>query len=204
MWALLGRRTQVLVLVGTTLLTYWALEGLFALAGNAPLSPFKYVTMIAFTVAVIFLAIANQIWRKIWRSFPLLSTLAFPDLNGIWKGTLQSTWRDENGSIVGPIDVTVRIRQTLLTISIHQQTVESESWSFSVTPEATREAGRFALWYGYGNRPSARVAERSAQHEGAARLEWNPAIDRERLTGQYYTSRKTSGDLVLTRVDPAR
>ena len=48
---------------------------------------FQYVgTIAAFVI--------EKTWRTIWRIFPALQTAIFPDLNGIWSGTLVSTWID--------------------------------------------------------------------------------------------------------------
>jgi SMODS-associating 2TM, beta-strand rich effector domain len=69
-------------------------------------------------------------WRAIWARIPALAKVAFPDINGTWKGTLHSNWKDpKTGLSPGPIETTVWIRQTLLSVSVRQQTKESPSWS---------------------------------------------------------------------------
>jgi hypothetical protein len=94
----------------------------------------------------------------------------------------------------------VTIRQGVLAISIKQKTDESDSWSTRVIPEADPEADRYKLWYSYSNKPKAAVAHRSSDHDGVAWLEIALSDDPEELKGQYYTSRRTTGDITLRRV----
>lgn len=199
MWMLLSRRTQVIILVGLTVLSVVGLQGIMEqLTGQTP-SPFSLVSTIVFIVGTISVLLANFMWRTLWRWFPILNRVFFPDLNGRWEGTLRTTWKDASGNSPGPIDTTIWIRQSLFTVHVQQQTKESRSWSSHVIAEADPDAGRFQLWYSYINKPKAEVNHRSAQHEGLAILEIVPEIDPARLSGHYYTSRQTSGDIEVSR-----
>jgi len=144
--------------------------------------------------------VLNQCWRPLWRRFPTLSRVMFPDLNGTWRGTLETTWSDTDGVIPGPIETTILVRQSLFAIHVQQRTNESDSWSQRVFPEADGEAGRFGLWYSYSNQPRATVSHRSARHDGVARLELSCTADVARLCGQYFSSRRTNGDIAVERV----
>jgi hypothetical protein len=65
--------------------------------------------------------------------------------------------------------------------------------------EAEKDAGRYRFWYSYDNRPKAEFTYRSAKHEGVAWLELDIDTDRERLVGNYFTERKTTGDIDVVR-----
>ena len=77
---------------------------------------------------------------------------------------------------------------------------ESTSYSTRCLLEADREAGRFRFWYSYDNNPRAQYRHRSARHEGVAWLELDIDTDPERLVGDYYTDRRTSGDIDVRRL----
>jgi hypothetical protein len=102
---------------------------------------------------------------------------------------------------MAPIPVTIWIRRGLFVTSIKQRTGESTSYSIRCWLDASPEAGRFRFWYSYDNTPQAQYRDRSARHEGIAWLEADIDADSERLSGCYYTDRKTSGDLDIRRVD---
>lgn len=84
------------------------------------------------------------------------------------------------------------------------RTSESTSHSTRSLLEAFRDTGRLRVWYTYNNDPQAQVRRRSSPHEGVAWLEIEPATDRRKLVGRYYTDRKSSGDIELIRLAPTR
>lgn len=203
MWLLLPRKTQLLLIVGATVLLVWALESAVQVATSTAVSPLKFVSLAVFLLGTVLVAVLNWCWRPLWRRFPFLSRVLFPDLNGTWKGTLQTTWKDADGVTPGPIESTIWVRQSLFAIHVQQRTKESDSWSQRVFPEANGEAERFGLWYSYSNQPRATVSHRSAPHDGVARLELSRTAKADRLSGQYYTARRTNGDISVERVSTA-
>ena len=126
MWLLLARRTQLLIIVVATVLVLWALESVLEMTTRSAVSPLKLVSLVVFLLGTVLVAVADRCWRPLWRRFPLLSRVLFPDLNGTWKGTLQTTWKDEHGVTPGPIESTIWVRQSLFTIHVQQRTKESE------------------------------------------------------------------------------
>ena len=97
------------------------------------------------------------------------------ELNGIWKGQIETTWSDSQPEVTqGPIKATVRIKQSLLSTSVRLKTAESHSQSTRCHLEADRDAGLFRILYSYHNWPKATVRDRSARHHGFARLEYHP------------------------------
>lgn len=202
MWQLISRSKQVTILVALTIIVILALQAAAQLWGSETPPLYKSVSLVAFAVGTILAGIANFTWRWLWRRVPSLNRWLFPDLNGTWTGTLQSTWIDPATAVSpGPIPTTVTIRQTLFDVSVKMKTGESGSYSTRVIPEAEPQADRYRLWYSYDNRPTATVQHRSTPHEGVAWLEVALADDPDKLTGQYYTSRKTTGDIEVTRDD---
>lgn len=200
MWQLISRTKQATLTVALTIIIILAFQAATELWGGRTPPLYKMVSLVAFMLSTVFAGIANLIWRWVWRRIPSLNRWLFPDLNGTWIGVLQTTWVDPTTNLSpGPIETTVTIRQTLFDISVKMQTGESGSYSTRVIPEAEPQADRYRLWYSYDNRPIAKVQHRSTPHEGVAWLEIALGENADRLTGQYYTSRKTTGDIELTR-----
>jgi hypothetical protein len=200
MWMTLSRKTQVTILIAIALATFSFVQLVAEWIATEPPSPLKLTSIIVFIAATIFVAMFNYCWRWFWKKIPILAKLIYPDLHGTWTGVLQTTWKDpKTGLTPGPIETTVWIRQSLLSISIRQQTKESVSWSTREFPSVQPESDRYFLWYSYDNKPHANVSSVSSDHEGVCSLEINLQHSREALRGQYYTSRKTSGNLQITR-----
>lgn len=119
--------------------------------------------------------------RKLWKYNPLEST---PVLSKKYTGTLTSTYdRVERAA-------TLEIKQTLFSIHITMATNESKSKSISAAIEEI--FGEKQLVYCYLNTPEAKFRDRSEIHFGTAKL----CVDKpDKITGQYYTDRKTVGDM---------
>lgn len=138
-------------------------------------------------------------WRWIWRFIPALSRW-FPDLTGRWEGTYLSTYKHDDGQqATGPF--TAVIRQGLFTTSVTAWTGEMKSHSTRSWLEADRDAQRFTIGYTYRSTPNAAVRGRSTPHDGVCFLDLHPDNERTRLTGIYYTERRTIGDLTLRLVN---
>lgn len=201
MWSLLSRRRQLTLIIIATLVTAWAVEALYSISfGSTPSLP-KLWSLIVTIVGGVFVVIVNGSWRWLWRRFPLIQRKTFPDLNGVWQGTLISTWVDpQTGKEKPPISTMITIRQSLLSTSVSLKTGEATSHSTRAQLEAFHETARFRIWYSYNNDPQAQFRHRSSPHEGVAFLELDADIDMNRLTGRYYTARKTTGDIEMSRV----
>ena len=121
--------------------------------------------------------------------------IPYPNLQGTWTGTLQSSWIDPStGSGIGPIPVTLAIRQSFDAISCTLFTAESESFSVAGQINQDDDNGALHLDYSYTNRPKLGVRDRSAIHDGAAALRIITAPSRL-LKGEYWTSRRTTGEM---------
>lgn len=140
----------------------------------------------------------HWIWK--WR-FLQGWLIPYPNLQGTWTGTLQSSWIDpRTGSGIGPIPVTLAIRQSFDAISCSLFTAESESYSVSAQINQDEDSGSLHLDYSYTNRPKLGLRDRSAIHDGAAALRIVTVPSRS-LDGEYWTSRKTTGEMSFTFVD---
>ena len=122
----------------------------------------------------------------------------FPDLTGTWEGTLATAWANpETGEVPPAIDVRLVIRHYFDRIGCVLYTAESMSWSTAATLYSNDADAIKRLSYTYINQPKASVRDRSAISNGAAVFRIIEGKIR-RLEGQYWTDRKTTGDMALT------
>jgi len=201
MWELFPQRIHLTVIVVLTVYLGWIFNTIEGWLGGSPDSDLHSISLIVTLVGTVLAAAAGMLWRRIWQWFPWLGRLIFPDCTGRWEGTLASTWVDPNAEeCLAPIPAIFRIRQGLFTTSIRMRTRESPSHSTRCWLEADRTAGRYRFGYVYENEPDAAITHRSPKHEGVAWLEVDLDVDPERMTGRYYTDRRTTGDIDLRRV----
>ena len=122
--------------------------------------------------------------KLIWR---FNSFEKVPKIFGSYVGTLEYTY----GGIKKSKEIKVEITQTLFNVSIKLFTDEITSKSVSST--ILNENGDYALLYTYKTLPKSSVADHNPIQYGTCRLD----IRKNELTGIYWTSRKTTGDLTL-------
>lgn len=144
--------------------------------------------------SILLLAFTTWAWR-----LPFLQgwLVPYPDLEGTWEGTLESTWEDPStGKRKSPIPIVFVIKQSFSSVSCVVYSEESSSYSNTAQISADDDSGTLQLSFNYTNRPRASVRERSEIHDGAAILR---IFKRATLTleGEYWTSRKTTGDMHL-------
>ena len=132
-------------------------------------------------------------WAWKWKIFQDW-LVPFPCLSGKWDGEIVSTYNSENRSI--PVNVV--IKHHFFNIQIKVKTGESNSISTCGSFDINEDRGLKQLIYSYQNNPKATVRERSEIHYGTTRLEIND--DANILEGEYWTSRKTTGDMKLTKM----
>ena len=132
---------------------------------------------------------------------PLLARL--PYLGGTWHVELQTNWRNpETGEVPGPITCYMAVRQTFSTLSMRLMTAESESWLIAHSVVKSND-GVFQVAGVYQNKPDLALrgnteGKRSEMHFGALLLDVHgePPVE---LKGHYWTDRKTSGTMRLTK-----
>jgi len=140
----------------------------------------------------IWLLFAKWAWK--WKIFQGW-LVPFPVLEGTWAGFMKSTWIDPvTGNTLTSIPFTLVIRQSFLNVNCSIYTKESSSTSYSADVLVDKETKRKQLIYHYTNRPQASVRNRSEIHDGTVLLDVIGAKPNE-MKGEYWTSRKTTGDI---------
>lgn len=152
----------------------------------------KDITTTITIVTLICTLFVSQAWR--WKIFQDW-LVPFPCLSGTWEGEVKSTYSSETNSI--PIYVT--INHNFFNIQIKIETGESSSISTCGSFDIDKDRGLNHLIYTYQNNPRATVRERSEIHFGTTRLKI--CDDTKNLEGEYWTSRKTTGDIRLTKTN---
>jgi hypothetical protein len=159
------------------------------------LAPFSSVVGVLALLAVAF---EHILWLFRWLHGWFVKR---PDLRGTWKVELRSDWRHpETGYPVPPITCFMGIKQTLSTLQMHLMTPESESWLIADSIVPSPNATGYRVVGVYNNKPQLPLrGDRSEMHQGAIALDTHgPEHRPEALTGEYWTDRKTSGEMELT------
>ena len=170
-----------------------------ALATGTKVSDVKSAIGLAYkTIPILILVWTGFVtvaWR--WRVFKDW-LVPFPDLDGTWQGSIQTTWKDADGNTPGPIPVILTIKQTFGRVSCVMRTAEMTSHCYFAdfwldTDEQVRKLG-----YSYTSSPRVLIQERSVPHDGCIVLEivGDPV---SKLKGVYWTTRKTTGEVTLTK-----
>lgn len=152
-----------------TILANFSLYDLFGYAGEAV------------SISVVLLGLYEKV---LWRINPFESV---PKLAKHYKGTLKSSYDNKERN------AELEIKQTLT--SVHVTLITEESRSNSLSASVDDILGEMKLTYCYLNTPKSEYRDRSAIHYGTAHLTITKS---QRLEGQYYTDRKTSGDMFFT------
>jgi hypothetical protein len=147
----------------------------------------------------IYAAIGAIFTKWLWRWSKIQGWLIkIPDLQGTWRGELKSDWiNPETNQGIAPIPVVLVIKQTFSSIKCTLMTKESLSYSTTADINTAQHGDDLYLTYNYTNRPKATIRDRSAIHDGASILKIisNP---KKCLEGEYWTSRKTRGEISLS------
>lgn len=165
------------------------LSGTHILIGWEALRRFPEAVLI-YSIGHVFFT--NRAWR--WKAFQGW-LVPFPDLHGTWAGTIQSTWTETaTEPPMPPIPILLVIRQSFSAVNCAMYSKESTSSSIAAQIIGEEGSGQPLLCFIYSNRPLALVRDRSKIHDGAAMLKIVTKPKRV-LEGQYWTDRKTTGDI---------
>lgn len=147
------------------------------------------------TVSLVFHWVFKEyLWKlKIFRLF----IVRVPNLHGVWKGTIIPT--DGNGR--KEIECTLYIRQTFTTIHVEVHTDEMISKSYVAGFCIDNDAKDIELCYSYYSKSKINQRVDNPWHEGASKLR---VIEKGtiELIGEYWTSRRTIGELNAKRETP--
>jgi len=178
------------------IITIWVILIVLSTGGlNISWEAVKLLPEVVTLYTIVYLIFVKWGWR-----LPFLQgwLVPFPDLDGTWHGTLQSTWQNpDTGDIPPPISVVLVIKQSFEMISCVLYTKESSSYSTAALLSEEDDSGIKRLSYVYTNMPELTARGRSPTHDGAAilRIVTNP---QRTLQGEYWTNRKTTGTMSLT------
>jgi hypothetical protein len=150
----------------------------------------KTVSIAGSAAAIIFLLYD----RFIWKFTPVRALTGKPLVAGTWRGTLQSDYvRPGESDPIPPIPAAIRVVQTDSTLFVTLFT--SESQSVTEQGRIVKEAdGRWRMSWLYVNNPRPSLQHRSNVHHGVCDL-YLSGSDGEALAGQYFTGRKTTGEV---------
>ena len=160
-------------------------------------SLFGYFRLISIVVTIdgIFIWLFTKYF---WKWHLLYDWLVpFPNLNGIWKGELISTWKDPNtGQAINPIPTTLTIKQSFLSIHCVMRTKDINSESLVCSFDIDKDRQKLKLIYSYDGNPKLTVRDKSPRHFGTAMFDIE-VIKNKKLIGSYWTDRKTTGEINL-------
>jgi hypothetical protein len=133
------------------------------------------------------------LWQ--WRPFRWIGLVKVPNLTGIWKGYLSSTFDDR--PIRHPATLTINQRWTHIGIRLVTERSESNSLVASIV---TGDKAETTVNYEYLNEPKPHAAETMHMHRGTAVLTIEK--DGKAMRGHYYTGRgrQTFGELFFNRI----
>ncbi|BEU86955.1 hypothetical protein TAMA11512_04190 [Selenomonas sp. TAMA-11512] len=128
----------------------------------------------------------------LWRYNPFEKT---PKLMGLYEGIIEYNY---NGAVAKK-DTFVRIRQTLLSIKI--QITTNEITSNTIVANLVEENEEYVLYYTYITNPKSKYSKGNPIQHGTCRLILSA---KDYLSGKYWTSRQTIGDIELKRIDDSK
>lgn len=131
-------------------------------------------------------------WKwNIWKGW----LIKIPNLQGTWKGKLKSDWiNPETKQGIDEILMFLVIKQNFNKIECSILTKESSSYSLSADIQQIHND--LQLSYVYTNTPKTTFRNRSEIHNGATLLKIINNSKRK-LSGEYWTDRKTRGEIHL-------
>lgn len=123
----------------------------------------------------------------LWRYSPLEK---IPKLMGLYEGIIEYNY---NGTVAKK-DTFVKIRQTLLSIKV--QITTNEIKSNTIVANLVEENEEYVLYYTYITNPKSKYSKENPIQHGTCRLILST---KGCLTGNYWTSRQTIGDIELKK-----
>jgi hypothetical protein len=229
MYATISLKRLLVILAwpfATILAGYVLVTGIPADLMSAVRSIGASVTIFSVLVVVVFGPTDRRwaLWRLIWKVLPFLNRKAFPDLNGVWKGSTSSNWPTistmlETAKGTGGLEpaslatvplksdgITMTITASLFSLRITAELEATGGKSHSLTERVSEDKrrGELELYYVYRQETPEPELTDDDSHLGAACL----TIDlvAATLSGAYWTKRSwrsglnTAGRIEVQRV----
>lgn len=193
----LNPKQYLWLILGPFCLSFSAFYAYYFYTQAIPPSAIDIFGMISKSVTVVALLgvlFVNYIWKwKLLRGW----LVPFPDLNGTWQGTIQSTWvNPETSQGIGPIPAILTIKQSFIKMSCVMRTPEMVSYSYLADFWLDGNEQIRKLGYSYNSVPRITVRDRSKSHVGTVIFDivgYEPA----KLNGIYWSDRKSTGEIKL-------
>ena len=129
-----------------------------------------------------------------WSLPPISRLISRPDLRGTWMGTLDS----DHIRAREPIETVLVVHQTFSDLKLRLITAESKSMTTTASIVVEPDK-RVSVVNVYRNDPRLELQARSRPHRGTLEV-MVEGPEADRLTGEYWTDRKTTGRVELRRV----
>lgn len=145
------------------------------------------------TVDVICITLFVQwFWKWKWLQGWLVP---FPNLNGVWKGSIQSNCANpETGGLFPTIPASLEIKQNFLKINCVVTTDQMRSVSYTGEFRIDSDHHHIKqLIYTYSSSPLPTASNQGVSHKGTVVLEIVKNPDNRQLVGGYWTTIETSG-----------
>jgi hypothetical protein len=113
-----------------------------------------------------------------------------PRIYGQYSGTIYYNYNGQQKKK----STKVEIKQTYLKVRVKIKT--NEITSNTITSDMVEENGEYILYYTYITNPQSQYSDENPIQYGTCRLMLS---EKNKLIGQYWTSRKTKGDIKLSR-----
>lgn len=148
------------------------------------------VSITASVSTVLMFCISTEIVsRFLWGLYNYFCNSSYPDLNGVWHGTISLKNRDE-------IIIDAVIKYSLFTCTIVIDTVNAKSTTIEVFPKVT--GGQKQLYYVWKCEPNDSTYP---EYRGVTIFNIDESIPNEVvLSGKFFTSRQTNGKTELKRI----
>lgn len=177
-------RTRIAIAIAALV---WLVTAIFSGDHDSQWTALRTFSIAGSVATLGFLVYDKWVWA--WR--PVRFFTKKPNLNGTWRGELQSDY-SRDGKPIDPIPTVIRIKQTDSVVLVTLFT--GESFSTTQLSEFVKEADdRWRLTFLYTNKPRPEVSIRSDQHQGLCELYITG--ENNKLAGNYFTSRKTKGEM---------
>ena len=137
-------------------------------------------------ITILFILYEKILWKYIpWNRPPILKNE--------YSGTLSYIYNKQPGTK----DISIAVKQTWLSVEITTKT--DINASYTVTGSIVNERGVDVLYYTYVTDPSALSQNTNSIQFGTCRMVLN--ADNKNISGKYWTSSQTVGNLVWNEVD---
>ena len=144
---------------------------------------------------LVLLILLTSGWRLLWRMFPSLNDILFPDLNGSWEMIIHWEFNGEHGISRAQ----AQIKQSFVKIGMDVDAADSESETLMAMPKKDFSTGRPALYYMFETTPKQKGRRESVvPYKGAAILKLT-ITGTNQLGGNYFTNIGSKGHFELTK-----